>query len=109
VSVLTKVPSTRNSTRTIDPSASLAVAASETAAPEANDAPLAGLVKATLGAAFVPVPPPLHVVPFKVNDVGAPFAPVNVPLKPAVSVAPLAIALFQSALLATVTTALPAA
>ena len=50
VSVLTSLPSTRNSTRLTAPPASLAVAASGTAAPAAKCAPLVGLVRLTVGA-----------------------------------------------------------
>jgi hypothetical protein len=102
VSVLTRLPSTRNSTRATAPPGSLAVAASGTLAPAANCWPAVGLVRLTVGA-VLPVPPPLQVVPFSANDVGMPFDPLNVPLNPAVNVALVAMALFQSALLATVT------
>jgi hypothetical protein len=90
VSEFTRLPSTRNSTRTMEPFASLAVAARGTVAPAVNEAPLAGLVRLTVGGVLV-VPPPLHVVPLSVNEVGTPFVPLNVPLKPAVNVAPLPI------------------
>ena len=50
--------------------------------------------------------PPLHTVPFNVNDVGLVLVPLCVPLNPAVKLWPLPMALFQSALLATVTCAL---
>ena len=52
------------------------------------------------------VVPPLQAVPFSVNAVGALLVPLNVPLKPAVKLPPVAMLLFQSALLATVTCAL---
>ena len=39
--------------------------------------------------AVLPVPPPVHAVPFSAKFVGVEFEVVNVPLKPAVNVAPL--------------------
>ena len=64
--------------------------------------PPVGLVRLTVGG-VLPVPPPLQVVPLRVNEVGLPLVPLNVPLKPTVNVAPVAMLPFQSALLATVT------
>ncbi len=69
VSLPTTVPSTRNSTRLIGPSTSLAVAASGIAAPAANVAPLVGLVSATVGAVLVGGAPP-QLTPLTVNAVG---------------------------------------
>ncbi len=45
-------------------------------------------------------------MPFSVNEVGELLAPLKVPLNPTVKLPPLAMLLFQSALLATVTCAL---
>src|ERR1044071_1292261 len=96
----------RNSTRP-PPLLSLALAARLTAAPWLNCWPLVGLVRLTVGGVFAGgVLPPLQAVPFSVNAAGALLVPLNVPLKPAVKLAPLAMLLFQSALLATVTCAL---
>jgi hypothetical protein len=72
------------------PSVSLAVADKGTAVPAANEAPLVGLVRLTVGGVFPPVPP-LQVVPLSVNEVGELLVPLNVPLKPTLNVAPLAI------------------
>jgi hypothetical protein len=64
-------------------------------------------VNATVGAVLPPGP--VHGVPFSANEAGALLAlPEVVPLKPTMNVPPLAMLLFQSALLATVTVALPA-
>jgi hypothetical protein len=89
VSVFTSTPSTRNSTRLTKPPGSLAVALSCTVDPAGKLWPFVGLDKLTIGGVFM-LPPPLHVTPLSVNEVGAPFVPLNVPLKPAVNVAPLA-------------------
>ena len=48
-------------------------------------------MRLTLGGVFAGgVVPPLQAVPFSVNDAGALLVPLNVPLKPAVKLAPLA-------------------
>src|SRR5688572_5533374 len=88
VSVLTRVPSTRNSTRLTDP-LSLAVAASAIVAPFAICCPLVGLVRLTLGGELVGVVPPLQAVPLSVNAVGPLLVPLKVPLNPAVKLWPL--------------------
>lgn len=106
VSVATRLPSTRNSTRVTAPPGSPAVAASVTAEPEGNICPLVGLVRLMVGA-VLPVPPPVQAVPFNVKPLGAEFVVVNVPLKPMVNVAPLPM-FCHDALLDTVTCALPA-
>jgi hypothetical protein len=106
--VLTKLPSTRNSTRLTNPPGSLAAAASCTVEPDGNDWPLVGLDKLTIGG-VLPLPSSLQLTPFNVNAVGASFAPLNVPLKPTVNVAPLAMLWFHCALLATLTSGLFAA
>src|SRR5689334_25374297 len=85
------------------PSESLALAASETAAPEAKFWFAVGLVSETVGATLVVPPPMEQAVPFSVNAVGGLLAPLNVPLNATLNVPLVGIALFQSALLAAVT------
>jgi hypothetical protein len=89
VSLLTTVPSIRNSTRLIGPSTSLAVAASGIAAPAAKFAPLVGLVSVTVGAVLPGVVPP-QVVPLTVKEVGLGLLPLHAPLKPREVDAPVA-------------------
>src|SRR5882724_7656331 len=98
VALLTRFPSTRNSTRLTAPPGSLALAASCTTEPLGKDAPLVGLVRLTIGGVLF-WPPPLQIVPFRVNVEGALFWPLNVPLKPTVKVAPLPMLWFHAALL----------
>ena len=104
VSLPTTVPSTRNSTRLIGPSTSLAVAASGMTTPEANVAPLVGLVSATVGAVLVGGAPP-QLTPLTVNAVGFGLLPTHAPLKPIEVEAPVPRLPFQSRLRAV--TALP--
>ena len=87
---------------------SAAVAARLTLVVPAGKAwPAVGAVTETVGAVFCE-PPLLQVVPFSVKDVGGLLVPLNVPLNATLNVALVASVAFHSALLETVTVALPA-
>ena len=96
VSVATRVPSMRNSTRFTE-TVSLAFAENaELVTVFAIDCPLVGAVTETVGGVLVGGAP--HTVPFSVNEAGGLLAPLKVPLNPTVKLCPVGMLWFHSAL-----------